>query len=40
MKDHISQSEYPYKLQKSFHLAPAQVLVIDFDAKTGEFIIL
>jgi hypothetical protein len=40
MKDHINQSEYPYKLQKSFHLAPAQVLVIDFDAKTGEFIIL
>ena len=40
MKDHTSQNEYPYQLQKSVQLAPAQVLVIDFDAKAGQFIIL
>ncbi|MEH6467181.1 MAG: hypothetical protein V7722_06080, partial [Porticoccus sp.] len=40
MKDHINQKEYPYQLRKTLQLAPAQVLVIDFDAKAGEFIIL
>jgi len=40
MKDHTSQNDYPYQLQKSLQLAPAQVLVVDFDSKTGEFIIL
>ncbi|MDX2348847.1 MAG: hypothetical protein QNK32_00515 [Porticoccus sp.] len=40
MKDHPSQNDYPYQLQKKLQLAPAQVLVIDFDSKAGEFIIL
>lgn len=39
MKDHIGQSEYPYQLQKSLQLAPAQVLVIDFDARNQQFVI-
>lgn len=40
MKDHINQKDYPYQLQKTLQLAPAQVLVIDFNAVAGEFIIL
>lgn len=40
MKDHVNQKKYPYQLQKTLQLAPAQVLVIDFDSKEGEFIIL
>jgi len=40
MKDNINQKDFPYQLQRTLQLAPAQVLVIDFDSKAGEFIIL
>jgi len=40
MKDHIDQKNYPYQLEKTLQLSPAQVLVIDFDANEGSFILL
>lgn len=40
MKDHIKQNDYPYQLEKTLQLAPAQVLVVDFDGSRGNFTIL
>jgi hypothetical protein len=37
MKDHSAQSEFPYTAERTLDLAPAQVLVIDFDSQSGRF---
>jgi hypothetical protein len=38
MKDHPQQQEFPYVSKRRVVLAPAQVLVIDFDAQKREFV--
>jgi hypothetical protein len=38
MKDHLQQREFPYVSERRVVLAPAQVLVIDFDAQKREFV--
>lgn len=40
MKDHLEQENFPYQLERKIIIKPAQVLVIDFDSQSGEFIIL
>ena len=38
MKDHAGQRDFPYASKRRVELAPAEVLVIDFDSTRGEFV--
>ena len=40
MKDHLQQTAFPYRLQQRIELRPAQVLVIDFDVDSGQFVVM
>ena len=40
LKDHLDQEDFPYSLKRSVALAPAQILIIDFDAVRGEFVLM
>lgn len=40
LKDHIGQEDFPYRAERRIHLAPAQVLVIDFDSQKSEFVFM
>jgi len=40
MKDHLSQENFPYRLEQTIVLKPAQVLVIDFDSLNQRFSLL
>ena len=40
LKDHIGQEDFPYRAERHIHLAPAQVLVIDFDSQKSEFVFM
>ncbi len=40
MKDHLAQQVFPYRHARTINLAPAQVLVIDFDSKNKRFTFL
>lgn len=39
MKDDIQQTDFKWIIEKKIHLAPAQVLVIDFDPARGGFVV-
>lgn len=38
MKDHFEQTSFPYQLSQKLTMKPSQVLVVDFDSKSGKFI--
>ncbi len=40
LKDHLSQTHFPYQAEQSVNLKPAQVLLIDFDSNKLVFNIL
>jgi hypothetical protein len=40
LKDHIELGEFNYRAERTVTLAPAQVLVVDFDSQAGQFVFL